>query len=354
MSFYKIDYNLQRMQTPGDEMELFSAVSRKFREIFNMQEQMKTFRVYDTIDSADKWDNALPQNAYKKESNWIEFIQIRNNKDAIYENEIAKLKERNFLDQFLLPHSNFIEISSDERVQEALRENAMLSKTKQNIEPVSVTTNVTMFNTNALWKKVFHNPNLNFSKSSMGLNGVDLDRNQAADEASKTITFRNKTISKKIDDFNFTENLQKLGLDDSKSSNHNLTNVQGSYLSYLMLRHLRIRDLKRQALSFLNYFRSIEKVLTIYDGGLSLEHKKLKRQGGQNHEKETPFGENLGYHAYMYNTPKDFKISETEFMDYNEIENHDDYYSHDEKDFIHVRDQRGFYIIYDVAIHDLK
>lgn len=355
MNLYKIDYNLVRMQTPGDEMELFAAVNRKFREIFAVQEQMMSFRVYDAIDTdSDNINNNSPIHALKKEANWIEFITIKKNKDAVYEKEIAKLKDRNHLDQFLLPHSNFLEISNDERVQDALRENAMLSKNKHTIEPTSVTTNITMFNTNALWKKVFHNPNLSFSKNPMNINGLDFHKNQTVEEDSKTITFRNKTINKKIDDFNFTENLQKLGLDDSKSSNHTLANVQGSYLSYLLLRHLRIRDLKRQALSFLNYFRSIEKILTIYDGGLSLEQNKLKRNVGQNHDKETSFGENLGYHAYMYNTPKDFKISETEFMDYNEIENHDDFYSYDDKNFIHVRDQRGYYIIYDVALNDLK
>jgi hypothetical protein len=65
----------------------------------------------------------------------------------------------------------------------------------------------------------------------------------------KPVSFRSKT-SKKADDFNFVENLQKLGLDDSKSNEQNLTNVQGSYLSFLLLRHLRIRDLKRQVLIF--------------------------------------------------------------------------------------------------------
>jgi len=48
------------------------------------------------------------------------------------------------------------------------------------------------------------------------------------------------------------------------------------------------------------------------------------------------------------------RISETEFMEFTEIENHDDYYSVDENGFVHVQDQRGFYIIYDVSLSDLK
>ena len=214
---------------------------------------------------------------------------------------------------------------------------------------------MTQFNTTELWKKVLHNPNLSSHKHEhLGGDPGSPENSKNADGGPKPITFRSKT-HKKLNDFNFVENLQKLGLEDrGTSSEQNLTNVQGSYLSFLLLRHLRIRDQKRYCLSILNYFRSIEKTLTIYDGGLSLENKTFKRQSTQNHGKETPFGGNLGYHAYMFNTPKDFRMSESEFMEFAEIENHDDFYSLDEKDYVHVQDQRGFYIMYDEAVNDLK
>ncbi len=41
-------------------------------------------------------------------------------------------------------------------------------------------------------------------------------------------------------------------------------------------------------------------------------------------------------------------------MEFTEIENHDDFYSVDENGFVHVQDQRGFYIVYDVSLSDLK
>ncbi|RNA35350.1 transmembrane protein -like [Brachionus plicatilis] len=47
-------------------------------------------------------------------------------------------------------------------------------------------------------------------------------------------------------------------------------------------------------------------------------------------------------------------VSEHEFMEFSEIENHDDFYSVDEKGFVHVQDQRGYFIMYDSAINDLK
>ena len=93
---------------------------------------------------------------------------------------------------------------------------------------------------------------------------------------------------------------------------------------------------------------------TVNNSNLGLIKTYLIIISAQTHRKETPFGGNLGYHAYMYNTPKDFRLSELEFMEYAEIENHDDYYTVDEKDFVHVQDQRGYYIMYEAAEKDLK
>ena len=243
-------------------------------------------------------------------------------------------------------------------MQEALRENSTLFKNPPRPEALCVTTHVTLFNTSELWKKVLDNPNLGAHKDdhlgSSNFDSSEAKHQQGDSSPAKPVTFRSKS-NKKMNEFNYVENLQKLGLEDrGTSSEQNLTNVQGSYLSFLLLRHLKIRDLKRQCLSVLNYFRSVEKTLTIYDGGLSVENKTYKRQSAQNHAKETPLGANLGAHAYMFNTPKDFRVAESEFMEFAEIENHDDYYTLDEKEYVHVQDQRGLYIVYDAAVADLK
>lgn len=47
------------------------------------------------------------------------------------------------------------------------------------------------------------------------------------------------------------------------------------------------------------------------------------------------------------------RIAETEFMEFADIENHDDFYSVDEGR-VHVQDQRGYYIMYEKALQDLK
>ncbi len=47
------------------------------------------------------------------------------------------------------------------------------------------------------------------------------------------------------------------------------------------------------------------------------------------------------------------RIQEAEFMEFAEVENRDDYYSEDEGR-VHVQDQRGYYVMYDVALKDFR
>ncbi|RNA10543.1 transmembrane protein -like, partial [Brachionus plicatilis] len=222
---------------------------------------------------SENWGADSSIHALKKESNWLEFIQLVPQKDPTYEKDIAKLAQKHFIDQYLISHNSFLEIGNDERVQEALRENSTLVKNQPSLDSISITKGMSQFNSNTIWKKIFHNQNFDATKESPSEN---YDLASSAVQAPRPISFRSKS-NRKQDEFSFTENLQKLGLDDSKTNNQNLSNVQGSYLSFLLLRHLRIRDLKRQALGFLNFFRSVQKTLAIYDGGLSLESSNYKR-----------------------------------------------------------------------------
>ncbi|VEL35364.1 unnamed protein product [Protopolystoma xenopodis] len=44
---YNIQMNVRAIRSSADEMELFSVINRKFRHIFNKQEEMRTFKAYD-------------------------------------------------------------------------------------------------------------------------------------------------------------------------------------------------------------------------------------------------------------------------------------------------------------------
>ncbi|XP_044282691.1 uncharacterized protein LOC123021718 [Varanus komodoensis] len=133
---------------------------------------------------------------------------------------------------------------------------------------------------------------------------------------------------------------------------------KGAYSSLLCLRHLRIRELQRISLGILNYFRSIERTLTISTSGLALSSGHListaedsswinAAKGGAG-----AFG-GLASHSYMHNTPADYKVHNAQFMEFAEVENHDDFYT-TEGVYIHTQDQRGAFVMYDLALQDLK
>ena len=46
------------------------------------------------------------------------------------------------------------------------------------------------------------------------------------------------------------------------------------------------------------------------------------------------------------------RMNEAEFMEFSDIENHEDFYSYEEGR-IHVQDQRGYYVMYSAALDDL-
>ncbi|KAG2468403.1 CC162 protein, partial [Polypterus senegalus] len=91
--------------------------------------------------------------------------------------------------------------------------------------------------------------------------------------------------------YSYMETLQLLGLDEGKEEiNNDPVSMRGAYLSLLYLRHLRIRELQ---------------------------------------------------------------VHCAEFMEFSDIENHDDFYTSEGGD-THIQDQNGMYIIYDVALKDMK
>ncbi|CAM4533119.1 unnamed protein product [Lepidochelys olivacea] len=61
----------------------------------------------------------------------------------------------------------------------------------------------------------------------------------------------------------------------------------------------------------------------------------------------------LGSRHYVHYTSADFKVHSAQFMEFSEVENHDDFYT-TQDGYIHTQDQRGAYIIYNIALKDLK
>ncbi|XP_014386760.1 PREDICTED: transmembrane protein FLJ37396 [Myotis brandtii] len=207
--------------------------------------------------------------------------------------------------------------------------------------------------------------------------------------------------------YNYARALLLLGLDDGTGpSDEDPVLRRGAYLSFLYLRHLRIRELQRICLGILNYFRSVERTLTINTSGLTLVAGSLVPTIEESSWVNTAKGgsgtlQGLGAHHYVHGTPAEHKrkihlkhqrrdywkvgeikenvkswearksvtqeagsaelcqmllrdyVHGTQFMEFSEVENQDDYYS-TEAGYVHTQDQQGVHVMYDEALSDLK
>nr|XP_045380629.1 coiled-coil domain-containing protein 162-like [Camelus bactrianus] len=153
--------------------------------------------------------------------------------------------------------------------------------------------------------------------------------------------------------------LQLLGLDDLPGpGGGDPVLARGTYLSFLYLRHLRIRELQRICLGILNYFRSIERTLTINTSGLTLVAGSLVPTTEDSSWVNTVKGgmgtsQGLGAHHYVHGTSAEHKAQSVQFMEFSEVENQDDYYCM-VAGCVHTQDQQGVYVVYDEALSDLK
>ncbi|XP_066478822.1 uncharacterized protein [Tiliqua scincoides] len=354
LSQFGIDYNVDDLRHSANEMELFSMVQDKFRGIFSKQQTMKTFPVYDAgMPGSENWGMMGPTMALKKRANWIPFIKIKPKQDPWQQKLLVKLKQWKRVDELLWLQSVFLEASNVERVMEALQEHAAAI-----LEPKPITS--TTFNLDQyeqVWKKIYHNPELHQEQTSNAADDMAIGEKEVENNSfNQSSTFSRK---KKDTRYSCTTTSQLLGLDEGmEASNKDLTMTKGAYLSLLFLRHLRIRELQRVCLGILNYFRSVERTLTISTSSLTLRAGDLvssaedscwinAAKGGIG-----AFG-GLGSHCYMHYTPADYKVHSVEFMEFAEAENHDDFYTLDNM-YIHTQDQRGAYVMYDVALQDLK
>ncbi|XP_070558917.1 uncharacterized protein [Ptychodera flava] len=360
MACYGIQMDINQISTSANEMELVANVNRKFRAAFAKQEQQRTFPTYDKIElGMETWGADSPAQALKKESNWLPFIKVKPEADPHQVKMLTNLRQRGNIDELLKAQSRFLTVTDSSKVQDALKDHAVAVRDPPVAQPISVTSYRSSSNTNAIWRKIYLNSNLySGTTKEEDMTIVEFDEKDVDSvNYSGRLGSAGGRKRRDSDEYNYFNAMQMLGLDDDDEGHQDPTMIQGGYLSFLNLRHLRIRDLQRTCLSILNYFRSVERTLTINDGGLSLENGHQKKTS-QNHrvgvrEGGQDGGGGLGSHHYLHYTPADYKISEAEFMEFSEVENHDDFYTL-EDGRVHVQDQRGYYIIYDAAMKDLE
>ncbi|XP_067931806.1 uncharacterized protein [Watersipora subatra] len=351
---YDVESNVEEISSTADEMEMYAAVLRVFKRAFTRQEAMKTFKTYDCLEmGSQNWGADHSTHALKKDCNWLQYIAFKLDTDPIQEKEMTRLRHDNNIDQLLETQSRFLQINDPEKVLDVLKAHATAVKAAPSTQEISVRNNRTKHNPLNVLLKIYANPDQYSSK----------DRAEEGGQGSfdpkdvETVKLGPSKTKKRKESYDYADTVQMLGLEEGGGKDEQTSSIQGGYLSYLYLRHLRIRDLQRTCLSVLNYFRSLERTLTINVNGLAHENGNLRVATPLGH-KTNNASENiptpgLNSHAYMHNTPADYRIAAGEFMEFTEVDNHDDFYTTDEGR-VHVQDQRGYYVMYESALKDLQ
>nr|XP_045011483.1 uncharacterized protein LOC101610720 [Jaculus jaculus] len=349
LSCFHVPFDLQELRDSAKEMELFSLVFPKFQSIFMEQQRMQTFPDYEAgITKAENLGLSGPAMALKKTADWIPFIKIKPKCDPWQKKMLAKLKERKRMDTLLQFQAKFLKISDPKRVVQVLQNHAARTATLASHQSSGMTFH--QCNYDQVWENIYSNPNLYQVQTPSDNDLAQMSIHQSADGPRKQETETG---------YNYTIALQLLGLDDgTEPSGRNPVLMKGAYLSFLYLRHLRIRELQRICLGVLNYFRSVERTLTINVSGLTLVSGKLvpaMEDGSWVNTTKGGLGtlQGLGAHQYVHRTPAEQKVHSIQFMESSEVESQDDHYS-TEGGCVHTQDQHGVYVIYDVALQDLK
>ncbi|XP_077636167.1 uncharacterized protein LOC144244680 [Crocuta crocuta] len=361
LSHFNIPYDVEELRDAPKEMELFNLVSQKFQSIFKEQQRMQTFPDYDA--KTAKLENlglAGPGVALKKKANWISFIKIKPKCDPWQKKILTKLKERRRIDVLMQLQAKFLKISSPERVMQVLQDHAAKTVMLAASHPTFVASqSLHQDNYDHIWENIYSNINL-YQNENMKEDDLSMEQNENDPAQISLCQHADKPVKqKKEKGYSYAMALQLLGLDDETGpSDRGPILTRGTYLSFLYLRHLRIRELQRVCLGILNYFRSIERTLTINTSGLTMVAGSLvptiedsswvnKTKGGLG------ILQGLGAHHYVHGTSAEHRVHSIQFMEFSEVENQDDYYNI-EAGYVYTQDQQGVHVMYDEALSDLK
>ncbi|XP_057314205.1 uncharacterized protein LOC130655465 isoform X2 [Hydractinia symbiolongicarpus] len=333
LSVFGIDMRCVDIRDSSDEIDMLNLALRKFKQIHYRQSRSQRFETYELL-KQDKGASVkgVEPIIYRKESNWLPYIQIKSDIDGSRLSFVTKLEEQSHIDEMLALQSQFLHIESSQEVIYFLREHMKRTEDFLKIYPAFVTSYANDKATGEIWNNIFCS-----KTSGKGALNYDLEFG--------TKIFDDKIIKTGHSEFDIHESVLKLGLQTDDIKRHSITS-NGAYLSMLMLRHLQIKEYQQMCKDTLNYFRSVERTLTINDVGL------LMRENSEEEKFLLPEeSKGLGSHQYMHNSPADYAVDSGEKM--TRLNNHDDFYTFKD-DRILVQDQKGYYVMYDAALRDYK
>ncbi|XP_052020238.1 uncharacterized protein LOC127669996 [Apodemus sylvaticus] len=360
LSHFHIPGDVQKLSDSAKEMELFSSVSQNFQSIFMEQQRMWTFPDYEA--GRGKVQNPAmsgPASTLKKRATWTPFVKVKPKCDPWQKKMLIRLKERNRIDELMRLQSKFLKISDPIRVMQVLQDHAAKTvPTAPHRSSLPTSQAPPPRNYDQVWQNIYSNPKLyqaeNVKEDSLSVEpSYDDPANPRLSQSSDgSLKQRPET------GYSYAVALQLLGLSDGTEPDRNPVLMRGAYLSFLCLRHLHIRELQRICLGVLNFFRSVERTLTMNTSGLTSVSGTLVPTLGDSSWVNVSKGgvgtlQGLGAHHYVHGTPAEHTVHSIQFLEFSEAENQDDFHT-THAGCIHTQDQLGAYVMYDSALQDWK
>jgi hypothetical protein len=329
--------------SPSDELQIFYEVSRKFHSL--LPHQVPRPSPYDSVPAPSDRGRGKAGGIFTKPANWVEFRELTPEPDPVQIIGYSRIRDSTKdIDPLLSLSSLTSHLTSPQRTLTALRQHAVTVQHPSLLPPLSSSSHLTSSSSLILiWKSLYLGLDNRNPMDSEGLNSEETDTMETGSPDNGETPGVDPIMSVR-------EATKVMSNEKGRGVSAKARSVaKDTYLSFLLLRHLHTRDQRTACLRVLNYFRSVERTLTINHRGLSME-------SGQ----ETPTaGGNLASHRHLHNTPADYMLSEVKFMQFTEVENHDDFYEfhvgpETGTGLVSVWDPQGTAVVYDVAMEDLQ
>ena len=302
LSIFKVSYSkISKFETEADELELFHETKRVFHDRFTKQERMLPVKVYKLAEHPEDDQEALKarrpshrDTVYVKEANWLAARSVFEERDVKQQSRAAVLERymTGGLDALLKAEADFVAQQDIEYtvLQLKRRAESMQEEERESIALAVASHPEGDIHTAKIWAEVYRQRgHMDMEDSMRNGKGGEQARRKAEEKA---------------------------------------TGQNGSLQSYMHLRFLHTRDEQQHCRNALNYFRSVERTMTL---DLAATNDKIGRGFGV----------------------MDSFVADLEKLDLaTGVDNHDDYFKESEDGHNQVIDSAGIKIMYDVAKTD--
>ncbi|XP_065836956.1 uncharacterized protein [Oscarella lobularis] len=308
----------------ANELELFYNVNRKFKIIFQQQEERLTFLDYN--EETETHAHAGEERIFKKVESRVSPAAWPRSDEGFFDRlSYLKVHFLSDADELLAILSNTLTIGNVQKLQFGLKRFSAEMQKPRFVPDAAA----------KVWDNI--------------LSGIDPHDPTFSPPVNASRSTGHDKRKKRSGGFDFGSAVQLLEeKDDIRLGRQAGSDCKNALTAFLYLRHLRIRDLRTKCLNLLNYFRSVRRTLLFYETRESSGNSAHKRSGDKT---ERHFVEPQ---IYKHNSVTEFTLASDAFLETEEADTISDYYISKPDGALSVKDSRGFSVMYDSALRDFR